>query len=147
MTLNEHNLHRVTSITDLLSWVPKLTRLFEDLDGLWEPDLSKEEFLNRLLNSFYSGSFIFLKDSERGIVYVVVIEQETSTLAHFWLFYVNKDFREQTKNLIHDIIAFCKENHFAKIRFSTTRLTSSYDRWVEKFGAKKKFVTYEMEIQ
>lgn len=139
-------LKQITSITDFLSYVPKLARLHDELDGLWEPDLTKDEFVNELLDKF-SRTAVFCDTGPKGeLLYVFVIILDNPNIANVWLFYVNKDHRNETANLIQELKVFAKSIGIKKARWLTTRQTSSYRRWVEKHGANSVMTMYEFEV-
>jgi hypothetical protein len=140
-------IRQITKLSEFLPLVPRLVQLFDELDGLWEPDLDKNEFVNLLVTNFQNGSLTFIDFTHEGeLKYVAVLNMENSELIHFWLFYMNKKFRTETKDVIQELIQLCKERGFKKIRLLTTRLTSSYDRWIEKFGGKKFAIMYQVDL-
>lgn len=138
------NLKRVETFETLLSLLPSIAQLHSDLDGIWEPDLSREEFVAELTNKFNSSNFFFADVEDGKLIYFVVMLRDTNERCFFWLFYMNKDHRHLTRDLLAQLKQFVKNLGFQVCDFSTTRLTKSYDRWVRKFGAEPICLTYRL---
>lgn len=138
-------LNEIKSFEDLLAFLPFLVRLFEQLDGLWEADLSKEDFAAAILNKHGKATYYGIKN-DKEIVYFISVVKETETRSTFWLFYVNKDYREHTKNLLGMLKSELKSKKVETVRFTTSRLTRAYDRWVSKVGARKYLMTYTIDL-
>lgn len=137
---------QIISITDLLSVLPKLVKLQCELDGLWEADMDSNQFVNRVLDVFSQESAIFCEEHGEGFKYVAVLHKDKDALWYFWLFYMNPQFRDYTKTVIAELATFCHTKKIKTLRFSTTRTTRSYERWVSKFGATKQAIVYQLEI-
>lgn len=140
------NLHRIESFSELLGFLPHLTRLHSELDGIWEPDLSKEEFTARVANTFNPNNYFFGEIAKQDLVYFVLLTKDTDDKCFFWLFYMNKEYRQFTKELLFELKQFTKDLGFKTCDFSTTRLTKSYDRWVRKFGAEPHTINYRLPL-
>ena len=138
------NLHKIESFNELLGFLPHLTALHSELDGIWEPDLSQAEFAARVANAFTPGNHYFGQIENGHLVYFVILTKETDSKCFFWLFYMNKEYRQYTKSLLLELKQFAKDLGFITCDFSTTRLTKSYDRWVRKFGAEPICLTYRL---
>lgn len=141
MTLNQ-----ITKFEDLMSFLPLLGQLHHELDGIWEPDLGQNEFLASLSNNFNAENYYFGDVHEGKLVYFVVILRSSNDSCFFWLFYMNKDYRQHTKALLLQLKQFARELGFKTVDFITTRMTKSYDRWVQKFGATKQSLTYRLVL-
>ena len=138
------NLKRVETFEELLSLLPSVAQLHSELDGFWEPDLSREEFVAELTNKFNASNFFFADVENGKLVYFVVVLRDTNERCFFWLFYMNKDHRHLTRDLLAQLKQLVKNLGFLVCDFSTTRLTKSYDRWVRKFGAQPHTLNYRI---
>lgn len=140
-------IHRIESLTEMLELIPVITKLHKQLDGLWEPDLDDGEFVNELTNSCIHGGILFAEKAEDGkLKYVALLKPENAEHYVFWLFYMNPKFRDITRSVINELIDFCHHNKIRRVRWATTRLTSSYERWISKFGARKFAMLYQLEL-
>jgi len=139
-------LHRITDFNELLGFLPHLVRTHAELDGIWEPDKNKEEFVSMLTNEFKPSSYYFGEIKDKELAYFVVVLRETDKKAFFWLFYMNKNYRLQTRSLLLELHAFAKSLGFEEAELITTRLTKSYDRWISKFGWVQKAITYRLKL-
>ena len=129
-----------------MSFLPLLSVLHIELDGIWEPDLTQNDFLAALSNNFKEENFYFGDVKDGQLVYFVVLLKNTNDNCFFWLFYMNKDYRVYTKVLLEQLKLFAADLGFKTVDFVTTRMTKSYDRWVQKFGAKKQSLTYRLSL-
>lgn len=139
-------LHQITDFNELMGFLPILVRTHAELDGIWEPEKTKEEFVSTLTTEFKSTNYYFGAIENGKLAYFVVILRETDTKAFFWLFYMNKDYRLQTRQLLLDLKLLLHNLGFRRVELVTTRLTKSYNRWISKFGAQPVALTYRMEI-
>ncbi len=127
--------------------MPKLVELHGSLEGKWEPDSTSAELLDDLLGNFNPDSYYFADTTPLGdLVYFAALVRQTEDKALFWLFYMNKDFREQTKFLLEQMKTFMKGQGFSTVYTQSTRLASSYERWLEKFGAEKIAIVYKFNL-
>lgn len=141
------DLHRITDLKDLARFTPKLLELHEGLDGKWEPDLSSHEFLCALIDHFGPTSYFYGDLDEKGnIIYFVVILRQDEKSCLFWLFYMNKNFRDCTKQILNDLKEIFRSYGFSIVYTQSTRTSSSYERWLEKFGAEKVAIVYKFKL-
>lgn len=141
------SLRRITTIEQLSKFTAKLIELHGELDGKWEPDLSAQDFLVSLLDNFESTSYYFGDFDKSGVlIYFVALIPQTKERALFWLFYMNKDHRQETKELLGQLKDFMKEQGFSTVYSQSTRTESSYERWLEKFGAEKVAIIYKFKL-
>jgi len=137
----------LTKITELAEFCPKLVALHSTLEGKWEPDLTQGEFFISILNNFEQGSYFFGDFTKEGeIAYFAVLAKENATRAFFWLFYMNAKLRTETKGILDDLRVFMKAEGFFTVCSNTTRMTRSYERWIQKFGAEKVAITYQFNL-
>lgn len=140
-------MNRIATIGDLAKFTPKLAELHASLDGKWEPDLTQQEFLSELLLNFTEGAYYFGDFTQEGeLTYFVAITQQGPRKALFWLFYMNPAFRETTKPLLNNLKGYLKNEGFDVVYSQSTRTASSYERWLEKFGAEKVAITYKFKL-
>lgn len=141
------NLRRIVTLKELALFTPVLLSLHETLEGRWEPDATAHEFLAELINIFEPTSYLFGDFDESGkLAYFAVILRESESRAFFWLFYMNKDFRLVTKQVLTSIKDFLRREGFSYVYTQSTRTSSSYERWLEKFGAEKVAITYKFNL-
>jgi len=142
-------LRKIQNLRELSEFAPQLLDLHETLDGKWEPESSREEFAAQLLEHFGDSSHYFGDfDPLTGkISYFAAILPQDKERCFFWLFYMNKDFRSVTRSVIDEIFAFLKSQGFSSFYTQSARLSSSYERWIEKLGGKKLAITYKFELK
>ena len=110
--------------------------------------MSKSEFLEETVRRFQNDSWYFGKLDEEGeIVYFAIIQRQNATEAFFHLFYMNPKYRDFTKEVTKLLKDFMRNQGFARCFLSTTRLTQSYDRWLEKQGAVLHSKIYKLDLQ
>jgi hypothetical protein len=128
--------------------MPTLIKLHEELDGKWEPEITSQEFACSLVSYFDERAYYYGDFNEKGelIYFVALLHQDEKTIL-FWLFYMNKDFRQATKEILHSIKEMLLSKGVTTAFSQSTRLTSSYERWIEKFGAKKVAITYKFNLK
>lgn len=126
--------------------LPKLVKLSSSLDGLWDPDMNAGEFAARVVSVFQQESAVFCEEDEMGFKYAAILHKDDAECWYFWLFYVNVKYRDLTRAILADIKQFCADRGIKKLRFSTTRTTRSYERWVTKFGATKHAIVYQLQL-
>jgi len=140
-------LKRISNIVELAQFLPELVRLHSDLDGKWEDELDQDTFFLKLLSNFREDSYYFGELNDDGhLKYFIATLPQDREKALFWLFYMNPDHREETRALLGDLRGELKRLGFKEVRFSTTRLTKSYQRWVEKFGAEPYELIYKLHL-
>lgn len=140
------NLRRLTKFKELLEFAPKLVALQKSLEGKWEPDLTQEEFLEALLNQFDSKSYYFGDLVNDELAYFAVLLKQTNEKALFWLFYMNPNMRLMTRSILDQLKVVMKEDGFSTVYSQSTRTSSSYERWLEKFGAEKVAIVYKFKL-
>ena len=140
------NLERITKLPDLARFIPKVLALHSSLEGKWEPDLNSVEFFKSLLQRWEDSDYFFGAFKGDEIAYFAVITRESKTKALFWLFYMNPSLRLETKGILNELKAFMKAEKFSIIYSQSTRTSSSYERWLEKFGAEKVAIVYKFKL-
>lgn len=139
-------LHRITDLKDLALYTPLLLDLHEVLDGKWEPELSPHEFLSTLISRFDENAFYFAGKDESKLIYFAALFPQGGDKGLFWLFYMNNEFRDQTKIILHKLKDFMKARGITQIYTQSTRTASSYERWLNKFGANKVAIVYKFDL-
>ena len=119
--------------------MPHLVAMQDQFDGQWEPELQGDGFFTNLIKHFAGNSYFGELDENDELKYFVALIHEGEE-GFFWLFYVNKNFRSQTRKLVDELFVYFRKCKFNKVRFSTTNISLSYERWVKKFGAKKTLI-------
>ncbi len=141
------SLRRISSFEELLTYIPKLVAMYKSLDGLWAPELNEEEFVAELCALYKPESYYFADCAPDGeIMYFTCVYPQDSKKLFFWLFYMHPGYRYATKQLIFDMIAQAKADGYEVCYTSSTRKESSYERWIQKFGAEKLSVTYRIKL-
>lgn len=137
-------LNEIKSLQELLEYLPLLVKLHRDLNGYWAANMTSAEFVAELTNRFQKDSYYFGIKNGDDLYYFIAVDRINSTKACFWLFYMAKDKRAHTKNLLDSLRAEFKHKGYKTAEFSSPRITRSYDRWVTKFGATKSHITYSL---
>lgn len=139
----------ITSISELAKYVPELVRIHENLDGRWEPELGTDEFLAKLVQLFNPGKNYYwgLLNEKGELLYFVTLLPNDKPSAVFWLFYMNKDYRDETHQLLKDLSKWSIEEGYTTIYTQSTRTEKSYERWLSKFGATKVATLYKFNLQ
>lgn len=141
-------LNLITSYDELKTFIPALRKLYVEMDGKWEPDLTVDEFVLKLVDFFGPDNYYFGKLTPEGeIVYFAALLADDQPKAIFWLFFMNKDFRTETQQLLFDMSDFMMERGYHIIYSRTGRIERSYERWLTKFGAKKHEVVYKFNLK
>lgn len=136
----------ITDIRELIAFLPLLVKKHKELGGYWEAELSTEDFVAALTNKFGKDvTYYGIKNGDHLVYFIAMIHTNDSTI-NFWLFYIDKDSRQHTKNLLLMLKSVYKEKGYKFGTFVTSRITRSYDRWVSKFGATKSLLTYKLEL-
>lgn len=140
-------LYEIQDINELLKYLPGLVKLFEQkkLDGLWKDSMTSAEFVADLTNGWQALRCFGLLDKSSNPRYFFAVSAERH-VGTVWIFFVDYEAREQTKNLFHLLKNFLKESGLTEFRFHTRKLTRSYDRWISKLGAEKFQVTYQIKL-
>ena len=139
-------LNRILHLKNLAAYTPRLLELHTTLDGKWEPDLSQEEFFLALINNFGKGGYYFGDFIRGDLAYFAVLLRETEKKATFWPFYMNPKLRTETKGILLALKDVMKSEGFSTVYTQSTRTSSSYERWLEKFGAEKLAITYKFSL-
>jgi hypothetical protein len=142
-------LHEVKTLQELSVLMPLLEELHQTLDGKWESDLTTQEFLCRLVQNFQNEFVYFARLSPKGeLIYFASIgtikNSPSKKEGFFWLFYLNPSYRESNAEVIQQLKDYMRDQGFKNVYLNTTRITSSYDRWVTKHGATKHSLTYKL---
>ena len=136
----------ITDIRELIAFLPLLVKKHKELGGYWEADLTTEDFVAAITNRYGKDvTYYGLRNGDKLTYFIAMIYTGTES-ANFWLFYIDKEQRQHTKNLLAILKAACKARGIKHMQFVTSRITRSYDRWVSKFGAKKFLLTYKLEL-
>lgn len=138
----------IVTLSDFTSFFPKIVSLHKELDGLWEPELTTDQFRDVLLEKFNSERHYFYGDfTPTGeVAYFAVLSDMGDDKILFWLFYMNKDFREVTKEIVNQLKVIFKDKGFNCAYSQSTRAESSYRRWIEKFGAQQLAIVYRIPL-
>jgi hypothetical protein len=140
-------LSRITSYRQLKRFLEPLRALYLELDGKWEPELNEAAFLLKLIEFFEPHNYFFGELSPEGkIKYFAALITEEPPKAHFWLFFMNKEFRTETQQLLLDMSEVMMAAGYHIIMSRTGRTEKSYERWLSKFGAKKVEVVYRFDL-
>lgn len=139
--------NRITTFQELAKYIPELSRIHENLEGRWEPDMNTEQFLARLVEFFIPRNYYFGELDEKGnLIYFITLLPEEHPCATFWLFYMNKDFRDKTAGLLELYADWARNEGYTTIYSQSTRSEKSYERWLSKFGATKVAVVYKFNL-
>jgi GNAT superfamily N-acetyltransferase len=128
--------------------VPELAKLFQTLDGAWEPGATIDEFLERILRIYQNDGAIFISWNAdlAQFDYVITFQIDDHGYGFLAYLYVGKHFRANTKTLFNELRAYAKARGVRTVRWLSANLTSSYRRWAHKQGAVQTAAMYETEI-
>lgn len=140
------NLNRINTLKELAIYTPFLLRLHHELEGKWQPEMSSHEFLGELISRFDADTYYFGEIRDGQLLYFLAGMKEDDKKAFCWLFYMNKDYRAETKELLKQAMDFLRAKGFTTLYTQSTRTESSYERWLEKFGAKKLAIVYKFNL-
>lgn len=140
------NLTIINSLEELVKFLPSLVKVFKQLDGVWEKDLSTEQFVVMLMDKFGDDTVYYGELKDGVLNYFIAVSYQKNNSAWFWLFYVDKNYRFNTNTLLELLRVDLKSSGVTSMLFSTSRMTKSYDKWVKKFGAEKHLITYKLKI-
>jgi hypothetical protein len=139
-------LHQITDLKELALFTPQLMKLYSKLDGKWEPELTAHEFLGELISRFGSDNYYFGQLVDDKLTYFAAITRQSETKALFWLFFVNPEFRNETRGLLEELKARMRAEGLTTIYSQSTRTASSYERWIRKLGATRVAIIYKFSI-
>lgn len=140
------NLKRITSLPDLGKFIPKVLALHHSLEGKWEPELNSVEFFKAILTHWEENGYFFGDFMGEEVAYFAVVLPQSKQKGLFWLFYMNPTLRVETKGILNELKSFFKKEGFTTIYSQSTRTSSSYERWLEKFGAEKIAIVYKFKL-
>lgn len=137
----------ISSLSHFLTFLPKLAELHKKLDGKWEPSMNAEEFAEALLSRYTPENYYFGELTPEGeVAYFINAVQERPDYTTIWLLFVDTAYRDKSQQIVRSVLEFLSEQGVKEVRFTTTRMTSSYQRWVKKFDAKPYSLTYSIEL-
>ena len=140
------NLNRIYNLKDLLPFFPYLIAEKQRVGSSWDTETNTEQFVADLANYIERSDTLFFGDAKDGVLlYFAALINLKSEEPLFWLLFVDKAVRSETKFIIEDIHQELHGLGVRKMYFITSRLESSYERWLKKFGAKKHKIVYLME--
>lgn len=137
---------QITKLEDLIEFLPELKLIYKNLGDRWDLDTTESEFINKLVGKFTNSVKVYGELVEGKILYFAVLEKETETKAYWWFIYSNPKYKTKTTELVNNVITELKREGVEEIMFSTTRLTSSYRRWVSKFKARPFALIYKIKL-
>lgn len=139
-------LRKINDLSELSQFAPALIAQQASMEGKWEPDLTSEEFLAALFNQFDDKSYYFGDFVNKTLLYFVAMLGQGNGKALFWLFYMNPSMRTETKAILLELKEFMKNEGYHTVYSQSTRTSSSYERWLEKFGAEKVAIVYKFKL-
>jgi hypothetical protein len=138
------NLTRITTVEDFLKILPAVVEEKKKLGNYWSP-VKLEDFLEQCFTLFPT-SYCFGEQRDGKLLYFIFLLPQEQASIYFWLFYVDKELYEKTKELLFELKSWAKQEGFTKVTTATNRNQSSYRRWVSKFGLVPVYTTYEGEL-
>lgn len=136
--------NRIYTFEEFLKFVGPLIKL--QLEIALAPDMNEEDFSYYLLKNFIEGGYYYGKIEGGKVQHFLAVTQLGSDTPLVWILYVDKSSREHSKEILHNMLADLRKLGKKKAQCETTHLTSSYERWIKKFGAKKYSITYRIEL-
>lgn len=140
-------MNRIKTLKELLEFLPVLSAKHTELDGLWCPELTTEEFASDLIRLFTPDSYYFGELTPDGrLAYFANVVRENPKFMTFGLLFVDTSRRKESKQLVESILDLLRQDGITEVQFRTSRLTSSYQRWVRKFGAQPYSLIYKLDL-
>lgn len=143
------SLKEVKTFDELLLLLPALVKLKEKQKEYWEQGTGVEDFLVKFLHLFNAGELIVWADFNKEVGefdYFMAVVKEDDNTAMFWLFYIDIRLRTISGELANISIDKIKELGYNKIQLTTTRITKSYSRWMDKLGFEPVKLMYERKL-
>lgn len=138
----------VTEFSEFVKILPQAVKAFADSFARWSREKDDRTLIAELVERFKEPNEFYCELLPNGeISYFFVILKFPPDLINFWVIYVNPASRDLTKPYVDYVLSKYKEEGYTLVEFSTTRLTSSYKRWADKFGAKPFSMTYHINLQ
>ena len=137
---------RIKEYQDFVKFIKPLVKLHLDKDSLLAPDMGSEDFAYYLINHYVNDSYFYGKLDDENVLYFLAVINLDSAMPLVWLLYVHHSVRGSSKELVNNMLDDLRKAGKTQVSFETTHLTSSYERWVKKFGAKKHSISYRIEL-
>lgn len=132
---------QITDLGEFATLLPKLSELRKQRpECFWDPLCSDDKLKKDLLALFSLGFKAYSEEREGQLLYFIM-EAPFGTEKCFAVLFVNTEIRVESKDLIRTAIKLAD----ATVYFKTTKMTTSYRRWIGKFGAKQNAVIFVVE--
>ena len=139
----------IKTVEDMIPFLSEIIRVYETLDGKWERFSSSSEFISRLLDQVDGKNMIIAEKDDKGtlVFFVVITIKECKEEAFWWLLYCDPKFKRITNKAVKNLLGTLKKKKLKKVFFSSSRLTTSYKRWVMRnFDAVPYSITYQISL-
>ena len=137
-------MNKITKLEDFALFVPKLKELHQRLDGRWEIELNPEQFGDKLLQNFRPVNAFYGEIINGELAYFIAVLNGEFPKVVFWLLYINVKYRDKSRYYVKQILDTSKLEGYKEVIFCTSNISSSYRRWVSKFGAKPSSINYKI---
>lgn len=137
-------MNKITKLEEFAIYIPELKKLYRKLDGKLESELSADQFTDKLLQMFSPKNDFYGNIADGEIEYFLVVLNGGFPRMFFWLFYINVKSRDKSRYYIKQVLDAAKLEGFTEVTFGSVNISSSYRRWVSKFGAKPHSINYKI---
>ena len=140
---------QIENLGQLIPYLDALESSFDEISSRFSKKLTKEQLRMQLISNLNNGSDYFGLIEDKKLVYFFAINKfgivGSQKEACCWLMYIQKQYRDKTKNLINTLFEQLQHLGFEAITFITSNTTPSYNRWISKF-ARKSLIVYETDL-
>jgi hypothetical protein len=136
----------IKTLQELIEFLPLLAKVYTDCPAIKVSNGSLSDFIADLTNKFGKNTHYFGIKRDNELFYFIAIEITSKTVAIVWLLYINKIKHIYSKNLLRTLMSDFHGRGIREASLTTPIFTRSYERWLGKFGAKRQYLTYKLEI-
>ncbi len=140
-------LHRIETFEELEKFMPLILQQKRMLKDRWGED-SEESYMRELISGFNQNLY-FAEESNGTLLYffaLAEITQNTELCMFVRSVYVDKTLYPSTSDMIEELKKIAKFCGFRTVIWSSTRLGKSYQKWMNKLGARLVSRVYKMEL-
>jgi hypothetical protein len=137
---------RIKDYKTLIRFLKPLIKLHSELQLIWEPELNDEQFAASLLEHYSNGGYYYGEIHNSKVLYFLAVIRVDDPIPLVWLLHVHHDVRGTSKEIVNSMLDDMRVLGKKQVSFEAHHLTSSYERWVRKFGAKKYSINYRVKL-
>lgn len=139
-------LDKIKTIDDFVEFIPHIIAAIKASKLEMPCSFSEDSFARDLISRFSRDEAFYGKVNNGELIYFVAVSKLSEEERNFWIFYVNVVIRNDSTELVKQVVEAEKLTGAKVIYFQTSKFSSSYRRWVSKFDAKPHSITYKIEV-